>query len=284
MSIERVVVVVNRRKEVEPLLEFLRRRMSEAGILLQELPLPWHETTELPRSLPEPDRPDLALSLGGDGTLLFAARWLYGLDIPVIGINLGRFGFLTEITVDEMSEELDRVLCGDYGVQRRIMLEVCVDREGTEVARFHPLNEAVIGRGGIGGLVSLRTGLNGEFLSWYKADGLIISTPTGSTGYSLSANGPLLLPDMDNLIINPICPHSLSSRPLLVSGQDKITVSIEENETGAELSIDVQEGMALVPGDVVRISAAPKRLHLVKSSRRNFYQVLRGKLGWSNHG
>lgn len=276
--------MVNRSKPVDALLSRLRARLDQSGVAVQEIALPWHGPQAGPGVLSKPEEIDLAVSLGGDGTLLYAARLLYGLEIPVVGINLGRFGFLTEITVEEMEGELDKVLSGAFEVQYRIMLEVTVERSGQQIARFHPLNEAVIGRGGISGLVSLRTELNGEFLSWYKADGLIVSTPTGSTGYSLSAGGPLLLPDMDNLIINPICPHSLSSRPLLVSGDDLITVNIEENETRAELSIDVQEGIPLVPGDRILLRRAPCRLRLVKSSSRSFFQVLRGKLGWSNHG
>jgi NAD+ kinase len=224
---------------------------------------------------------DLAISLGGDGTLLFTARLFYGRGIPVLAVNLGTFGFLTAISHDEVFHALDALFEGRADFEERLMLSCRVRRADKAAGEAQALNEIVVTRRGMSGMVSLDAWVNGEFLCSYRADGLIVSTPTGSTGYSLSASGPILMPSLDNMIINPICPHSVASRPFVVAGNDVITIRVAASRVHPFLAMDMQEGRELEDGDDIEVRRAPHALTLVRSSERSYLEVLRTKLAWN---
>lgn len=274
----RVAIVVNPAKDHEPLLGRIREKLEGDGFSVSLFHVPLGEQPDAGGQVPAAVA--FVISLGGDGTLLYTARLCYGLEVPVIAVNLGTFGFLTEVSREEVFSAIDSLVAGDALLQRRIMLEVEVERDGSPLGSWHCLNEAVIGRGDVTRLLSLETFINDRYLCTYRADGVIVSTPTGSTGYSLSAGGPILMPQLESLILNPICPHTLSSRPVILSASDEVRICVAGSGACPHLSIDVQEGTGLIPGDQVRIRKAPRAFLLVMSKKRSFFQVMREKLGW----
>ena len=281
----KAAIVVNPHKDYEDLLQGVRGRLEQKGAAVEVLFVPFEGQGMLaPDALSScPDAvqdADLAVSLGGDGTLLYTARLLYGMNIPVVAVNLGTFGFLTEISREEVFDILDALFLGEASIEQRVMLEVRVERSGRFFGPFHPMNEVVVSRREVTRLVNLEVSVNGSFLCTYRADGLIVSTPTGSTGYSLSAQGPIMMPRLDNLILNPICPHSLASRPFILSGTDSVTIRVCGHDICPNLSIDVQEGFELEQDDLVHVRRASSFLNLVQSGERSFFQVLREKLRW----
>jgi NAD+ kinase len=227
-----------------------------------------------------PDQADLVVVLGGDGTLISGARLVGDREAPILGVNLGSLGFLTEITLDELYPALESCLEGDYRVSDRMMLRATVERDGKEVEEHQVLNDVVINKGALARIVDLETTVNGTYLTTFKADGLIISTPTGSTGYSLSADGPIVHPELDCLIITPICPHTLTNRPIVVAGDALITVELQSVNEDVLLTLDGQVGVELKYGDVIRIRKAEHRTRLVMSRSKDYFEVLRTKLKW----
>lgn len=219
--------------------------------------------------------------LGGDGTLLHVAGEAYRLGIPLLGINLGDLGFLTEIHLEEMEQALDSLISGTFELDMRTMLSVSVKRPDSKATRYYALNEAVVTRGPLGKMISLPTWANGSFLTVYRGDGLIISTATGSTAYNLSAGGPILHPHLKALVLTPICPFALNARPLILPGQMKVTIqltnAIEENN----LIIDGQTSVKLEEGSKIEIKKAKGYLKLIKSPLRDYFTILREKLGWA---
>ncbi|WP_020612509.1 NAD(+)/NADH kinase [Sediminispirochaeta bajacaliforniensis] len=225
---------------------------------------------------------DFAFSLGGDGTVLYAARLLDNLGVPILAVNLGNFGFLTEISSCEWREVFEGYRQGGLGLSRRVMLKVIVERGGKRIMTFSGLNDAVISANGMSKVVELDLRLNHNELGSYRADGVIVATPTGSTAYSVAAGGPILDPEMEALIINPICPFTLSNRPLVVSGNDVAQINVKKDQrTDIILSIDGQEVFPLQGGDLVFFEKSHSKALLVRSDRRNFFEVLRSKLNWS---
>jgi NAD+ kinase len=225
---------------------------------------------------------ELAFSLGGDGTLLRCARIFSEYGIPILGVNLGDFGFMTEISKNEWIESFEKFVSGKLGISERIMVNVRLMRKGMTIREINGLNEAVIGADGIARIVSLKIHLGSTYVGRYKADGAIVATPTGSTAYSMAAEGPILHPEMEAMILNPICPFSLSNRPLVVPGDETVTIEVEElQRTGLVLTIDGQETESLEPLDRVVIRKAEKKCRIINSDKRNFYEVLRAKLNWS---
>jgi len=218
--------------------------------------------------------------LGGDGTLLSISRQLRGKDVPILGVNLGGLGFLTEISVEELPTMVEQVLRGEYGISRRIMLNVKVERESDEVFEFTVLNDAVITKDALARIIDIETYVDGEYLTTYKADGLIFSTPTGSTGYSLSAGGPILYPSLRNIIITPICPHMLTNRPIVLPGDVAIRVVLQSREERVVLTLDGQIGFPLEYGDEIEVRESPHTVSLIKSSSRGYFEILRTKLKW----
>lgn len=222
----------------------------------------------------------LAVSVGGDGTVLKAARIIAGSGVPLLGVNLGGLGFLTACTRAEMRDCLLAALAGRCRAEERMMLRVSVRRKGREMCRHVVLNDAVVSKGTLSRLVTLETFIGREYLVTFVADGLIVASPTGSTAYSLSAGGPLVSPDMDAIILAPICPHMLTNRPLVVPGERKVRVRVAGRGRDAVLTLDGQVGESLRDGDEVVVGEAREKLRLAVSPRKEHYQLLREKLHW----
>lgn len=227
------------------------------------------------------DQAELVVVLGGDGTLISVARLFSGREVPILGVNLGSLGFLTEITVEELYPRLERCLQGEPRVSDRMMLEVTLHREGKAIEKCHVLNDVVINKGALARIVDLETRVNRHFLTTYKADGLIVSTPTGSTGYSLSAGGPIIHPLMSCIVITPICPHTLTNRPIVVPDESIISIIVTSSfDENVYLTLDGQVGFELKEGDSVEVRRALKTTALVQSRSRDYYEILRTKLKW----
>ena len=220
----------------------------------------------------------VVLVIGGDGTMLRAARTVYGREIAILGINQGYLGFLTEIEVEQLAESLEQLLQGAYTVERRMMLTAQVYRNGVCIADVSALNDLVVTKGALSRIIKMELYLEVKLVEKYHGDGLIFSTPTGSTGYSLSANGPIVYPNMDLCIVTPICPHSLIARPLIFSPEHTLTLRLDANNAPAMLTVDGQNGVELKQGDWIQISKAEHDTYLLVLEKRNFFAVLREKL------
>jgi len=230
---------------------------------------------------PAPDA-DFAVSLGGDGTFLSCARLLADRPIPILPVHLGTFGFITEVTQNEWPDALAAWLEGRLEVEDRTILDVRVVRRGRESERFQGVNDAVVSASGISKLVRLSLQLGGIEAGHFRGDGLILSTATGSTAYSMASGGPILVPPMSALVLTPICPFSLSWRPMVIPEQDEIVIGVEDHQRAdVLLTVDGQESAPLGPGDAVRMKGRPAGVRVIKSDRRVFYEVVRSKLGWS---
>jgi NAD+ kinase len=236
----------------------------------------------------DPDGPpmvegaDLVVSLGGDGTVLYAARVAAPFGIPVLPVNLGRLGFIAEIGKADWEAAVEAWLAGKLPISKRLMLKVEVCRLSACAASFLALNDATISAQGIAKLIGFGIGLGGSASVRYRADGVIVATPTGSTAYNLAAGGPVLHPEMEAMIVNPVCPFTLSNRPLVVPSSEAVAITIEEGRrTGAMLTVDGQETFTLRPGDEIRISGAPKKALIHVTEGFAFYELLRTKLAWS---
>jgi len=224
---------------------------------------------------------DLLAVMGGDGTILRTARGARATSVPILGINLGQFGYLAEVNLSEMFDTFSSILAGRFQIEKRMMLEVyypTVIPEKRE--KWYILNDAVINRGNLSRIVEIETSVDGAYLTTFKADGLIISTPTGSTAYSLSAGGPIVHPQLDSIILNPICPHTLTNRPILLPASVKLTITLWSKEKGATLTLDGQVPVHLNSGDKIEIVRSPFVTNLVISPHRSYFEILRTKLGW----
>lgn len=224
--------------------------------------------------------PDFLVVLGGDGTLLAAARKVAQAGIPILGINLGSLGFLTEIKQDEIAQALEEVDSGRYEVSARSMLHCQVLRRGQPVAGYDALNDIVLNQQGVARITEFELRINGLFVSNYKADGLIVSTPTGSTAYSLAAGGPILVPDVPGFVVTPVASHALTNRPLVVQDTAVIEVRLMVTREHAYLTIDGQQGVGLEEEDIVQCRKSKHVVKLVRLPERTFFQVLRNKLKW----
>ncbi len=229
---------------------------------------------ELPRIV------DLLIVLGGDGTLLAASRLDNERGVPILPVNLGGLGFLTSVTLAELYPILEQTLAGKNRTSERVMLEVRVIRGGIPAESHHALNDAVLNKAALARMIDLTLTVNGEFVSDFKADGLIVSTPTGSTAYSLAAGGPIVYPRVSAFLVTPICPHTLTNRPLVVPDTARIEVTFVGPGETVTLTLDGQVGIAIEPGDRVEIARAKQRLRLVRAPERTYYQILRDKLKW----
>jgi NAD+ kinase len=238
-----------------------------------------NEEDVVPRSQLGARHPDFALVLGGDGTLLSAARSLAHEGIPILAVNLGSLGFLTEVPLAEMYSTLEAVDAGLCPVENRASLECTVFRDNEPVSRFFALNDIVVSKTAISRLGNFDLLIDGAFVFNYKADGVIVATPTGSTAYSLAAGGPILMPAVQSFVITPVCPHSLTHRPLVVRDNAQIELRVETGPEEAFLSIDGQVGMPLKQGDRVLSVRAAHTVKLMRV-RRTFFEVLRNKLKW----
>ncbi len=227
------------------------------------------------------DLVNLAAVIGGDGTMLHAVSRLGDFDKPVAGINTGTLGFLTSCTDGELDEFAQAVAQGRFTTSVRTLLSATVHRRGHPAETFTALNEITLARGETGRLVSLRAKVDGELLNDYRADGLIVATPTGSTAYSLSAGGPLIAPGADVFLITPICPHSLSQRALVLPDCSVVALSSEDPESEPMLfTVDGRDSVRIEPGDHIEVRKAKRSFHLLRLEGRSFYEALRQKLGW----
>jgi NAD+ kinase len=225
---------------------------------------------------------DLALVVGGDGTMLHVAREFAPHGVPLVGVNLGRLGFLTDIPTNRMEDELARILDGDFKAEERILLEAEIVRYDQVQHVANALNDVVINKGALARLIEFETWVEGEFVSSTRADGIIVATPTGSTAYALSAGGPILHPTLPAIVIVPICPHTLSDRPLTIGSDSGIEIVMTAtSRQSAHVTFDGQTSFAVYDGDRVRVRRAARPATLLHPSRRSHYEVLRVKLGWS---
>ena len=224
---------------------------------------------------------DLIISLGGDGTLLRAAKIAATDGIPIFGVNLGGLGFLTQIGIDNLEIFLEKIYQGKYFFDERMMLDGIVKRKEKEIKEFTALNDIVIGKGAFARLISLATYINDDYVITYSADGLVISTSTGSTAYSLSAGGPIVNPNINSMILTPICPHTLSARPLIIGENDQVRITLELSEEEVMVTIDGQEGFTLEPKDEVIVKKSIYKTRLIAFKEKSFYAILREKLRWS---
>jgi len=222
---------------------------------------------------------DLIITFGGDGTLLSVARHAPD-GVPIIGVNMGTLGFLTESRVEEFEEVLERVLDGHYEAEPRVTFDVSVSREGREQKRYRVLNDAVLNKSALARMIEMRINVNGKFLSTFRADGLIVSTPTGSTAYNLSAGGPIIYPTMEAVVITPICPHMLSNRPIVLPDNLGIEIGIKTEHHETFLTLDGQEGFPITREDRVTVTKSPRTVLLVSSPDKSYFDVLRTKLKW----
>jgi len=226
-----------------------------------------------------PGQVDALIVLGGDGTLLAMARAVGDLGVPILGVNLGGLGFLTATTLEEMLPALEALLAGGMAVEERMMLAVRVVRGGQPTGDYIALNDVVITKSAMSRIIDLAVSVDGRHATAYRADGLIISTPTGSTAYNLSAGGPILFPTMDAVVLTPIAPHTLSNRPIVLPGAQRIDVTLRVDQE-VMLARDGQVGVPLRERDVVEVQKARARIRLMRFEQKDFFSVLRTKLKW----
>ncbi|MGO9437979.1 MAG: NAD(+)/NADH kinase [Terracidiphilus sp.] len=253
--------------DYEPLLDL------ESGVYCQDAPSV--DRSDLPRHAPK-----LVIVLGGDGTLLAVARIFASTGIPILGVNLGYLGFLTEIRLGDLYATLEG-WCNDcHTLDSRAMLHACLCRDGSEFADYEALNEVVVSKGDIARMGDFAVELDGKTVARFRADGVIVSTPTGSTAYTLAANGPILTPDVNALVVTPICPHLLTLRPLVVRGEASVAVRVEGVPTNCLLTVDGQQAVNLQLGDEIRCHRSENKVNLVRLKESGFFEALRSKLSW----
>jgi NAD+ kinase len=225
-------------------------------------------------------KPEFALVLGGDGTMLAAARAVAQAGIPIMGVNVGALGFLTEIPLEELYPTLEALVENRCQVETRSMIHCHLMRGEQRIAHYDAMNDAVVGKGAIARVNEFEVRVDDESVATYKADGLIVCTPTGSTAYSLAAGGPILAPDVDAFIITPISPHALTHRPVVVKDSSEVRILVKSVGEEAFLTVDGQVGIAVLDGDVVTCRKSARQVRLLRRNPRNFFDVLRAKLKW----
>jgi NAD+ kinase len=247
---------------------------SETSDCLGQLAIPARKREELPACT------DLLIVLGGDGTLLSAARLAAERKVPILAVNLGGLGFLTTVSQDELYSILEEIFSGKHRVSERVMLESEIVRAGAVIRRQIALNDAVLNKAALARIMDLELRVDGEYVTTYKADGLILSTPTGSTAYSLAAGGPIVYPTVEAFVVTPICPHTLTNRPLVIPDSATIEVDFKAGDDAVFLTLDGQIGIELMRGDHIRVRKAAEKLRLVRPAKKTYYQILRSKLKW----
>lgn len=285
MHIHRIGLVIKPKiKGAGPVIERLSRFLAERGVELVAEPIveemaPECRATLLPRE-ELASAVDVLVVLGGDGTMLAAARLIAGRRIPVLGVNFGGLGYLTEFTLEEVFPALERVLTEEVLVDARMMLDAFVYRAGHCVAEYSVLNDAVVNKSALARIIQIECWIDGAPVTTFRADGLIVSTPTGSTAYSLSAGGPIVHPSVAAIVITPICPHTLTNRPLVISDASEVTLLLRTPREEVTLTLDGQVGFALQVEDEVVVRKSAKTFDLISPVNKNYFQVLRDKLSW----
>jgi NAD+ kinase len=227
------------------------------------------------------DKVDLLVVLGGDGTLLSAARALGGHSVPILGVNLGGLGFLTSVTLGELYPVLEQVIAGNYRTSDRMMLQATVLHDGQATDPHLALNDAVVNKQAMARMLDFDVYVDKNHVGRYRADGLIVATPTGSTAYSLAAGGPIVHPDLDVLVVTPICPHMLTNRPLVVPGASEVGVDFSAADEPAYLTLDGQTGAQLGLNHRITVTKSENKVKLVRPSDKTYFEILRSKLRWS---
>ena len=223
---------------------------------------------------------DLLVVVGGDGSLLITARRVAKFQIPIIGVNLGRLGFLTEINEDDAFEELETILSKPLCISKRMMLRVNLLREGNKILEADVLNDVVINKAVLARIVDVSVYVGDRYITTYNGDGVIVSTPNGSTAYALSAGGPIVYPMMEVFVLVPICPHTLTDRPIILPTLEPITIKMISKEKDAWLTLDGQEGTQIFYGDEIVVKQSPYYAHIVRTPYKNYFDILREKLNW----
>ncbi len=227
---------------------------------------------------------EMLIILGGDGTLLSAARHVADAhtDVPIFGVNLGSLGFMAEVSLDELYDNLEKAIVGKLETEDRMMLSAAVIRDEKRLAQYRVLNDAVINKGALARMMELKISVGTGHLTTLRADGLIVATPTGSTAYSLSAGGPIIHPTLHCFVVTPICPHTLSNRPIALPDTVVVTVCLTSLSEDVSLTLDGQIGFPLIPNDIVEIRKSRSKMKLIKHPSKSYYEILRTKLKWGN--
>ena len=272
-------IIANKQKDINlEITEQIRHHISRLGAVCNI----YDQYDRDVSSIDIPEETQCILVMGGDGTILAAARMLVGSNIPLLGINLGTLGFLADVNLADLSKTLDLLLQDQYQVENRIMLTAEVYKQGKKAATYIALNDFNINRFGASRVIGLKVGINGSVIDRYRADGVIVCTPTGSTGYNLSAGGPIINPTCKNFVITPICPHSLTARSIVLAKEDIVTVEVEQIRSNikeeAIISFDGREGLSLFPGDQVKIYKSQEVTPFIKATEVSFVQILKEKL------
>lgn len=284
MQVKRVGIISKPRKAevrqlVGPLVEWLRARSievsidKETGTILES-----HDKCLTRNEMPA--QVDLIIVLGGDGTLLAAARVLNRNPVPILAVNLGGLGFLTVITQEELFATLEAVLSGNYRSEKRVQIEGELIRADEVISSFLALNDVVVNKGAIARILDFDVLVDGKFISTYKSDGLIISTPTGSTAYSLAAGGPIVAPSVAAFVVTPICAHTLTNRPLVLPDSATIEIVVKTQREAAYLTVDGQMGITAHSDDIVRMKKACSTVEIIQPPSRDYFEILREKLKW----
>jgi NAD+ kinase len=265
---------------VPPLIDWLRAHGvevvcdSETGECIGPLSGQTRKREELPA------HSDLLIVLGGDGTLLSAARLAAARQVPILAVNLGGMGFLTTVPQDELYQILEEIFSEKHRVSERVLLEARIVRDGAVIRRQIALNDAVLNKAALARIMDVVLRVDGEYVTTYKADGLILSTPTGSTAYSLAAGGPIVYPTVESFVVTPICPHTLTNRPLVIPDTAKIEIDFQSEDAAVFLTLDGQIGIELARGDHIVVRKAQEKLRLVRPAKKTYFEILRSKLKW----
>lgn len=273
------LIIANKQKDINlEITEQIKHHITRMGAVCNV----YDQYNRNVTSIDIPEGTQCILVIGGDGTILAAARMLVGNTIPLLGINLGTLGFLADVNLADLSKTLDLLLKDQYQVETRIMLTAEVYKQGEKAATYIALNDFNINRCGASRVIGLKVGINGSTIDCYRADGVIVCTPTGSTGYNLSAGGPIINPTCKNFVITPICPHSLTARSIVLAKEDVVTVEVEQIRSNikeeAIISFDGREGLSIVPGDQVKIYKSQEVTPFIKATEVSFVQILKEKL------
>jgi NAD+ kinase len=283
-ALRRIGIISKPKKEavlpvVPPLIEWLSQRGIEVFFDHETADCIGRPEAAIPREV-LPARVELLIVLGGDGTLLALSRLIGDTNVPILPVNLGSLGFLTSVTLNELYPILEEIFAEKHRISERILLRAEVVRGGQTVTRQLALNDAVVNKAALSRMIELDLHIDGSYVCSYKADGLIVSTPTGSTAYSLAAGGPIVYPILDAFIITPICPHAFTNRPLVIPDNTLLEIAIRAGEEDVYLTLDGQVGIHLQQGDRVTARKASSKLRLVRPSRRTYFGILRDKLKW----
>jgi NAD+ kinase len=269
------------RKAVKKLAAWLEKRGKKVFVDSETavaLAMRGYDRTELPALV------EMLIVLGGDGTLLSAARNVADAHtgVPIFGVNLGSLGFMAEVSLDELYCNLEKAIAGELEAEDRIMLSASVIRNGKRLARYRVLNDAVINKGALARMMELKVSVDGGLLTTLRADGLIVATPTGSTAYSLAAGGPIIHPTIPCFVVTPICPHTLSNRPIALPDNVVVTVCLTSQSEDVTLTLDGQIGFPLAPLDIVEIKKSRSKMKMIKHPAKSYYEILRTKLKWGS--